>query len=89
LIIHSSKEELGGLTNSISTPVILSAPRPSLVAKLFGHILSNIRPRIPLKEVAVAVAVGFLVGDLVGDIPPTLVPFLAGLTPYPTLFLPI
>lgn len=68
-------------------PVILSAPSPSLVAKLLGHILSNISPRIPLNVVTVAVLAGFLVGLFVGDTPPTF-PFLLGLEVEPMLFLP-
>jgi hypothetical protein len=73
--------------NSISTAVILSAPKPSLVAKLLGQILSNMRPNIPLRlEAVVGVAVDFLTGLFEGDKPPTLVPFLAGLVPV-TLFL--
>lgn len=71
---------------SIKIPVILSAPRPSLVARLLGHILSNINPKIPLKVVAVA-AEGLFVGLFEGDWPPTL-PFLEGLEVEPMLFLP-
>ena len=67
-------------------PVILSAPNPSLVARLLGHILSNIRPNIPLRLPATGVAY-FLVGLFVGDAPPYLEPFLDGLVPV-MLFLP-
>ena len=80
LFNHSSSANLG-LLNSISTAVILSAPKPSLVAKLLGQILSNMRPKIPLRLPAGTVVVAFLSGLLVGDTFPNLVPFLAGLVP--------
>jgi hypothetical protein len=68
-------------------PVILSAPNPSLVARLLGHILSNISPNIPLKLPATGAAY-FFVGLFEGDAPPPyLLPFLDGLVPV-ILFLP-
>jgi hypothetical protein len=56
------------------------------VARLLGHILSNIKPRMPLKVVAVVDAAGLLVGDLEGDKPPTFL--LLGLLLEPMLFRP-
>jgi hypothetical protein len=71
----------------MSIAVILSAPNPSLVARLLGHILSNISPNIPLRLPATGAAV-FLTGLLVGDDePPYLLPFFDGLVPV-MLFLP-
>lgn len=67
-------------------PVILSAPNPSLVARLLGHILSNISPNIPLRLPATGAAY-FFVGLLDGDAPPYLLPFFDGLVPV-MLFLP-
>jgi hypothetical protein len=45
--------------------------------------LSNIKPRIPLRLLAVVevVVACFLSGLLLGERPPTLVPFFAGLVP--------
>ncbi len=48
-------------------PVMLSVPRPSLAAKLVGHILSIIWPRIPHKP---ETAREPLIGDLVGELDP-------------------
>jgi xanthosine utilization system XapX-like protein len=67
--------------NSIIMPVILSVPNPSLAARLVGHILSIICPKIPQRP---GIARLPLVGDLVGEADAYFVIFLVGLTP-PTL----
>ena len=87
---HSSSANLG-LLNSISTPVILSAPKPSLVAKLLGQILSNIRPKMPLRLLAVVavVVVCFLRGLFEGEKAPAFPPFFAGLTPVTLFLIPV
>jgi hypothetical protein len=83
--MNQGESELA-LLNSIRMPVILSAPNPSLAAKLLGHILSIINPKIPLILVAMAVAAGIFLGDFVGEVPPDLPGTLfEGLAP--TLFL--
>ena len=78
-----SQESASGLINSIIIPVILSVPNPSLAARLEGHILSIIWPRIPQSP---PIYIPPLVGDLVGDPDPCFPNFfVAGPV---TLFLP-
>ena len=72
-------QAVSALLNSIRIPDILSVPRPSLAAMLLGHILSIIKPRIPLRVLAQGAA-AFL-GDLVGEYTPPLAPLLVGLNP--------
>src|SRR5437016_2962656 len=85
-LIYCHYSTVSGFMNSIIIPVILSVPKPSLAARLVGHILSIIYPRMPHKP---GIARLPLVGDLVGEEDPYFVSFLVGLAPPTLLRLPV